>query len=237
MKPKKRKARAKGGGDSNSQRERSISSDETKSDCLGGSPKTAKLASSSGSKLPGAMNTEFLLPTTYQPSKTTLFEQLFLGHFISEFNHQKLQGIPTGSWYDHLPEIFNSTLNQSCKDSIRSTMMVHYGVMTNDRSIQAEAYKWYAKALESQRIFLQKDPLSLIQKMPTSEEALTPVILALFELVTSTTPTGWANHLTGAAAILQMRKAENCQTGLAHLVFRAVRPTMVSTCSIMIKWI
>lgn len=112
--------------------------------------------------------------------------------------------------------------------------MVHYGVMTSNRSIQAEAFKWYAKALESQRSFLQKDHSLLSTIMPAAEEILSPIILALFELVTSTTPTGWIDHVMGAATMLQMRKAEHCQTDLAHLVFRTIRPTIVGANSIVV---
>lgn len=106
--------------------------------------------------------------------------------------------------------------------------MVYYGVMTNDMSIQTEAYKWYAKALESQRKYVQKDTTALSKSVPAAEEIISPMILALFELVSSTTPTGWLNHVMGAATMLQMRRPDGCRTGLAHLVFRTTRPVVVS---------
>lgn len=222
MEPKKKKAKPKGGKDSNSQTKPIKATDSAKSNCSRCSLKPVKSATPKSH-----MDLQFVLPTTYQPSKTAQFEQLFLSYFVSEFDHQKLQGLPTGSWYDHLPSIYSSTPYESCKESIRSTTMLHYGVMTKNQSIQTEAYRWYSKALESQRMFLRIDPLPPGQTMPAAEEALTAVILGMFELVSSTTPTGWINHFMGAASILQMRKPENCQTGLAHLVFRAMRPATV----------
>jgi hypothetical protein len=220
----------KGSADSASQRESSISSDSTKSDLSGNS-------SVAGNQLASTMSMQFLLPSSYQPSKTAPFEQLFLDHFINAFDNRNFQGVPVGSWYDHLPAIYNTSPGspyQSCQDSTRAAMMIHYGVMTSSPSIQTEAYRWYAKALESQRTFLRRSRTGHSKIVPTAEEMLTPIILTLFELVSSTTPTGWMDHIMGAAAMLEMRGPENCQTGLAHLVFRTIRPTIVSTHSTVI---
>ena len=226
MDPKtKKKPRLKGSAESDSQRETSISSDGTKSDLSSDS-------GGPGNQLASTISAQFLLPSSYQPSKTAPFEQLFLDHFISAFDNRNLQGAPMGSWYDHLPAIYNTPPGspyQSCQDSTRAAMMIHYGVMTSSPSIQTEAYKWYAKALESQRSLLLRSKTGHSKTVPTAEEMLSPVILTLFELVSSTTPTGWINHIMGAATMLQMRGPENCQTGLAHLLFRTIRPTIVST--------
>jgi hypothetical protein len=229
MKPKaKKKAGAKGGGGSGGQREPSVFSEDTKSDHSNEPSEAVNTTTRDSEQFVGcAASGQFLLPTAYQPSKTAPFEQLFLGHFISAFDNRNLQGTPTSSWYDHLPAIYNTSPYQSCQNSTRATMMVHYGVMTSNASIQTEAFKWYAKALESQRSFLEKDRLGLTEEVPAAEEILSPIILALFELVACTTPTGWMDHVTGAATMLEMRKPENCQTGLAHLVFRTIRTTIV----------
>lgn len=227
MQPKPKEAGAKGSGDNASQRESSVSSDDAKSNRSGGSLRAVNTASSVDNQLASAVSSQFLLPSSYEPSKTAPFEQLFLDHFIAAFDHRNLQGTPMRSWYDHLPAIYNTSPYQSCQDAARAAMMVYYGTMTSNPSIQTEAYRWYAKALESQRAFLQKDRLGLTKTMPAAEEILSPLILALFELVSPTTPTGWMDHIAGAATMLQMRKPENCQAGLAHLVFRTVRPTIV----------
>lgn len=234
MKPKmKKKAGAKGSGDSPSQRDQSVFSEDSKSGHTNGPSDISHTAPRSSKLVAGSAFGEFLFPTAYQPSKTAPFEQLFLDHFISAFDNRNLQRTPMGSWYDHLPAIYKTSPYQSCRESTRAAMMVHYGVMTSDVSIQTEAFRWYAKALESQRSFLRKDKLGHTKTMPAAEEILSPIILALFELVSCTTPTGWMDHVTGAATMLEMRRPENCQTGLAHLVFRTIRPTIVSCSSVM----
>jgi hypothetical protein len=234
MEPKqKKKARTKGKADSNSKRESSVLSEDSKSDFSGGSSRGATPVPPSSKTLArSSLSMEFLLPSSYQPSKAAPFAQLFLDHFISAFDTQKIMNSPVGTWFDYLPAIYNTSPYESCQDSTRATMMVYYGVMTNNMSIQTEAYRWYAKALESQRNFIQGDTTALPKTIPAAEEILSPIILALFELVSSTTPTGWLNHVMGAATMLQMRGPEGCQTGLAHLVFRAVRPVVVSALSI-----
>ena len=234
MKPKmKKKAGAKGSGDSPSQRDQSVFSEDSKSGHTNGPSDISHTAPRSSKLVAGSAFGEFLFPTAYQPSKTAPFEQLFLDHFISAFDNRNLQRTPMGSWYDHLPAIYKTSPYQSCRESTRAAMMVHYGVMTSDVSIQTEAFRWYAKALESQRSFLRKDKLGHTKTMPAADEILSPIILALFELVSCTTPTGWMDHVTGAATMLEMRRPENCQTGLAHLVFRTIRPTIVSCSSVM----
>ena len=229
------KAGAKGSGDSNSQQEPSVFSDDAKSDHSHSSSETVSTAAHGSRQFVGSASRQFLLPTAYQPSKTAPFEQLFLDHFISAFDNRDLQGTPMGSWYDYLPEIYNTSPYQSCQDCTRAAMMVYYGVMTSNASIQTEAFKWYAKGLESQRSFLQNTTLGLTKPMPAEEEILPAIILALFELVSCTTPSGWMDHITGAATMLEMRKPENCQTGLSHLLFRTIRPTIASNGAGMIS--
>ena len=170
---------------------------------------------------------QLLLPSSYQPSRAAPFQELFLGHFISTFNNRNLQRTSIESWYEELPRILNTSQYQTVIDSIRAVTMVHYGVITANMPVQTEAYRWYAKALKGQRIVVQKDWQSLSSRMPAGEEVLPPILFALFELVTLTTPTGFAEHIVAAAALLQLRKPENCQDGLAHLLFRTVRISLV----------
>lgn len=229
MKPKAKRSEVKRSGDMNSQRPRSISSDNSQSPHSGG---TNEIVSLDGNQLPVVLRSQFLLPSSYQPSRTAPFEELFLDHFVSSFDTGRLHRTTTESWYSQLPAIYNTSSHQTSQDSIRAAITVHYGAMTTNTSIQTEAYRWYAKALEGQRTILQKDKLLPRISIPTEEEILTPVLLTLFELVATTTVTGWINHSLGSAAMLEMRRPENCQEGLAHLLFRAQRMTIVREISL-----
>lgn len=226
MKPRAKRAGIKECKDSNSQKVPTISSEEEQNDHVVRSPAIINSVSPSGNN--HWLYSQFLLPSSYQPSKVATFQQLFVGHFISSFDNGKLHRIPMKSWYREVPTILGAPSYENCHASIRAVMMVHYGAMTLNESIQTEAYRWYAKALEGQRKILQKDRLSLSRTMPNEGDILSPVVLSLFELVSSTTPTGWIDHQLGAASMMQMRKPENCRDGLVHLIFRTMRFTIVS---------
>jgi hypothetical protein len=234
MKPKaKKKAGSKEIKDSNSQKAPTIASEEDQNDHVVRSSAIIKSVSPGGNDV--GLYSQFLLPSSYQPSKMAPFQQLFVGHFISSFDNGKLHRNPMKSWYREIPTILVAPSYRNCHASIRAAMMVHYGVMTVNGSIQTEAYRLYAKALEGQRKFLQKDRLGLSRTMPNEGDILSPVVLSLFELVSSTTPTGWIDHQLGAASMIQMRKPENCRDGLVHLIFRSMRLTIVSVGSSAIR--
>jgi hypothetical protein len=212
-----------------------VSSTDAKHGHTAGTSGIVNTHSTDGNQLPSGLHAQFLLPAVYQPSRMAPFQELFLSHFISSFNNQSLHRTAMKSWYEELPEILSKSRYQAGIASIRAATMVHYGVVTVNVSIQTAAYRWYAKALQGQRTFLQKGRLVLSRTMPTAEEILSPVVLTLFELVSSTTPTGWIEHILGSATMLQLRKPENCQTGLAHLLFRSLRVSVVSLDGILLN--
>ena len=207
----------------------SVASDNTYKGCAGSTCELLVTDSPGRSQLPVTLHRQCLLPSLYQPSRAAQFQQLFLGHFISSFDNRSLHRTRIKPWCEELPTILSTSTYNAVQDSIRATTMLHYGVMTANISVQTEAYKWYAKALEGQRTFLQDDQLALPCRMPTGQEILSPVVLALFEMISSTTPTGWMEHNLAAATMLQIRQPENCQDGLTHLLFRTVRMAAVSS--------
>jgi hypothetical protein len=212
-----------------------VLSTDTKHGRTAGTSGIVDTHSADGNQLPNELRGQFLLPAGYQPARGAPFQELFLSHFMSSFNNQSLHRTATKSWYEELPEVLSRSRYQAVIASIRAATMVHYGAMTANVSIQTEAYKWYAKALQGQRILLQKGRVALSKTMPTAEEILSPVVLSLFELVLSTTPTGWIEHILGSSTMLQLRKPENCQTGLSHLLFRSLRVSVVSLHGIYLK--
>lgn len=231
MNPKAKKTeRVRAGQDSSSKKTTNASSDDSKDPGSDDSRTSATPISSGGSlsQPGGIIGAQFLLPSSYQPSKTAPFEQLFLDHFISAFDHQKILNNPTGSWYSHLPKLYSTSPYPLCQAATRASMMVYYGAMTSNVPIQTEAFRWYSKALEYQRELLEKTKPDSLEHMPLPEDLVAIVLLTLFELICSTTPTGWIDHIAAGATMIRIRKPENCQTGLAHLMFRTMRPTIVS---------
>lgn len=72
---------------------------------------------SGGGNLLG-MASQFLLPSSYPPSRTAPFLQRFLGHFLSSFDNRNIHRTQMRSWYERLPSILNSSRCQTCLDSI-----------------------------------------------------------------------------------------------------------------------
>jgi hypothetical protein len=226
MKPRAKKAGIKEIKESNTQKAPTMAPEEEQNDDVVRSSAIINSVSPSGND--DWLYSQFLLPSSYQPSKMASFQQLFVGHFISSFDNGKLHRTPMKSWFTEIPTILVAPSYGNCHAPFHAVMMVHYGVMTLNESIQMEAYRWYAKALEGQRKFLQKDRLGLSRTMPNEGDILSSVVLSLFELVSSTTPMGWIDHQLGAASMMQMRKPENCRDGLVHLIFRSMRFSVVS---------
>lgn len=230
MQPKaKKQAGNKNVSGSRSQNPPRISSDGAKNGHAESISGIVSTDSSEGNQHAVGLYGQFLLPSSYHPSRKAPFQQLFLGHFISSFDNENLHRTPMKSWYKELPSILSASSFKAGQEAIRAATIMHYGVMTANVSIQTEGCRWYARALRGQRIDLQNERPALSTRMPTGEEVLSLVILSIFELVSSTTPMGWIDHLLAAAALLQMRKPENCQNGLVHLVFRTMRMTVVSS--------
>jgi hypothetical protein len=166
--------------------------------------------------------------TAYQPSRAEPFQQLFLSHFITSFDNRSLHRTQMPSLYWKLPEFLSSSVAPAAAQSIRAATMVYYGVITGDKAIKTAAYRMYSRALESQRLSLEVNKIGQSSTiLPTAEMILAPLMLAHFELTTSTTPTGWLQHILGAGKMLELRGPENCCDGIIHLLFRTVRQTTV----------
>jgi hypothetical protein len=110
--------------------------------------------------------------------------------------------------------------------------MAFYGLLVGEVSIQTEARRTYARALETRRTDIRRDTMQKHQHAgynSTSEEAIcTTVMMCYFELIIKTTPTAWLQHLDAAAAMLETIGPEACQFGFLHQLFRTVRLAVVS---------
>jgi hypothetical protein len=168
------------------------------------------------------------LPASYQPSRADIFQELFVSHFLASFDNSHLHRTKMPSLFSKLPSILSTSLNLAVLNSIRSAMMIHYGTLTNDVPIQKQAHRWYAQGIQSQRVLLERKGFPHSRSIPTAEDVLSPIMLAMFELVASTTPMAWSHHLHAAASMLELRGPESCQDGFAHVLFRSMRVTTVS---------
>jgi hypothetical protein len=119
------------------------------------------------------------------------------------------------------------------KFAVRAGTMAFYGSLTKNVALQADASRWYSKAIQLERALVATkvaQPKGK-PKAVNPEEIMTPIILALFESALCTSPMGWAHHCNAAAKQLEDLGPERCQTGLIFDIFRSVRLNMASCIS------
>ncbi|KAH8817482.1 hypothetical protein F5884DRAFT_779531 [Xylogone sp. PMI_703] len=173
------------------------------------------------------MMLEFPLPP-YPPSPTEALVQHFISHFIRTFGDTR--NAPP-FWLDQLPELYASSMSGPFKDSVRAATTLFYGVLTRDIPIQTEANRHYAKALHGLRSRLESGNLPTAQQATLASTVLTSnsmvicatIMMCHFEMMTSSSPHGWINHIEAAASMIEARGPENCRLGLEHQMFLTVR--------------
>ncbi|KAK2595208.1 hypothetical protein QQS21_007061 [Conoideocrella luteorostrata] len=153
--------------------------------------------------------------------RASAFDQLFISHFIESFG--RFAGLrsplpPNTTWLDELPHFMTSPGNTLAKTSIRSATMLSYGAWACDVSVQAEAYRWYAQALQMLRSVLsQANPLRMKSTLCAA------VMMIHFETWGFTAEGAWIKHVRGAEAILEGLGPDACADGFMHQVFTHLR--------------
>jgi len=160
-------------------------------------------------------------PMTYQPERGSLFQQLYVAHFIASGD------LRIHSWLAELPNILARPVGNEEIFAIRAATMALYSKVTQNRELQAEALKWYSKGLEAQRM-----KLSLASQKGSvgtcSRGAIGAAILfSYFECIMCTMPMGHLQHYAAAAEIVEVAGPETCQSGLMHMFFRSLRISSV----------
>lgn len=171
-----------------------------------------------------ALRWRYKLPILYQPSQADAFETAFISHFV-ELNQGVRSNHPEIPFLTHLPEIHGNTAVPALKLSIRAASMAFYAKIHGEVQILVDSYRWYTKSLHTQR----KALLTLGgQTIPTDEEVLVPIVLALYEIYAGTAPTSVFHHMNAATRILDMRGPRNCSSGVSYPLFKALRISDVS---------
>lgn len=169
---------------------------------------------------------QLLLPASYQPSRISPFEELYINHFI-DFYFTPQAKIKLNSWVNALPVLLNASSSPGVRYSIRAATMAIYGKLTGDESIQLESIRWYTRGLESQRLQLQmlceggKD-------VPDASMVLVPLLFCHFESSMCTAPDAWMPHAVAAENLLVMMGPHVCRTQQMHAILLSVRVSAVS---------
>lgn len=160
------------------------------------------------------------LPTTYQPSRAALFDNLFIMHFIDFY------------WWDSLvrslPEIFTNCSSLAIRYSIRAATTAVYGHSTKNESIQSNALRWYTLGLEEQRMSIQKMKMEGTGTPADGSVIFVALLFVAFELAMCTQPDAWVLHAIAAEQhLLDLMSAQRCREPLAHSMFLSLRCSFV----------
>ena len=182
------------------------------------------------------MGSEYRLPDLYQPSRAAPFQELFYSYFLDTFAAPERTRSVTNSWVLRLPEYVALAPEGAVKYSMRAATMAFYGKNAPDQSIQNASWQAYGIALNRQ--ILDMGVLTnRTQRHLSGVESLSAALIAsalLLSMFETIMPYGnyeaWAQHLQGAAHLLEMHGPEACRSGPFHHLYRTVRVATVSPC-------
>jgi hypothetical protein len=174
-----------------------------------------------------APSTAFLLPSSYQPSRTTLFQQHFVASFVSSYAASEARGPRHNYWMRQLPNLVSSPKETALNSSISAVSMAFYGRLAHDRAIEVEGYKYYSMCLQSQQKKLLQDAIRTQPVVPSAADICVSLLMSYYESVARTSISGCSEHLCGAAKMLEMRGPGRCQTEFARQIFRSISLAMV----------
>src|ERR1700735_3045555 len=102
-----------------------------------------------------------------------------------------------------LPDMLSSETFPAVKESIVAASVIYFGSLSNEKSVVVEGYKWYGSSLERQRQQIENS--SHQNTLPAAEEICMPIMLSFFEVICSTSPTAYFQHIAGATKFLEIR--------------------------------
>lgn len=170
-------------------------------------------------------NQQFKLPTTYQPSRASIFDNLFIMHFIDFYWSNKIP--KRRSWVHFLPEIFASSPSLAIRYSIRAVTTAIYGHLTKNESIQSNARRWYTLGLERQCVKIQKMKMEGTGTAVDASIVFVALLFVQFEIAMCTQPDAWVPHAIAAEQHLDLMGAQKCRAPLVHHIFINLRRSSV----------
>ncbi|KIW24694.1 uncharacterized protein PV07_10395 [Cladophialophora immunda] len=147
------------------------------------------------------------------------FEDICINQFHDAMTSQRPPKITTWLAYLRQPAYLSSY--PALAPALRAASMMLYGISHRDACARTEAHDWYERSLTSHRHQLQK--LSADLQGPISNLVSCSLVLALFEMISSTVPNGPTHHYSAAAVLLRGVGPSSCRGGIMHQMFRTAR--------------
>ena len=130
-------------------------------------------------------------------------------------------------WLAYLTVPSSACSYPALSPAVRAASIMFYGISRQDIRARTTAHYWYEVSLSSHRNQLQglagHDGQTMISGLISCS-----LVLALFEVISSTEPSGSFHHYAAAATLLEMVGPTNCQSGMMHQMFRTIRLNAVS---------
>lgn len=169
------------------------------------------------------------LPTTYQPSRAAIFDNLFIMHFI-DFQWNNRSFLRRNGWVRFLPEIFVKCPYPAVRYSIRAATAAIYGALTKNESIQSNALRWYTLGLEEQRMKIHKMKMEGAGTPADGSIVFVALLFVQFELAMCTQPDAWVPHAIAAEQhLLDLMSSQKFRKPLVHHMFLQLRRSSVSS--------
>ena len=131
------------------------------------------------------------------------------------------------SWITSLRMILPNKSFACVENSIIAASLAYYGIVSKNKAASMEARRLYGMELSKQRNRVSF--LKVEGKKPTIADVCAPLALSFFELVESTGPIGYIQHIMGSEELLAMIGPEGCTSPELFTLFRIVRGEMVIT--------
>ncbi|KAH8820147.1 hypothetical protein F5884DRAFT_762989 [Xylogone sp. PMI_703] len=145
---------------------------------------------------------------------------LFISFFVKSAADRGLKPV---NWMTLLPAMLSGNSDIGIRSSILAPALALYSQLSGNTSFEVESRKWYGRGLKYQRMKMLDISHSKQKSAPTAEDVSTAIMLAYYEVISSTSGAAYFQHVLGAAALLDAIGPQNCQTGPMHQLFQTVR--------------
>ncbi len=165
------------------------------------------------------------LPPTFSIAPT--IEERATGFFFSNF----VIGVhgPTRGHLDHLENVYNTDdMDDTLLASIRSVGLAGYSHVVQAPQLMKDARQEYMKALRLTNLALRSS-----KDVKKDSTLLAVMILGIFETVTGFNQrslNAWAEHISGAAALVKLRGLEQLRTPAGRRMFIQVTSSLLISC-------
>jgi hypothetical protein len=165
------------------------------------------------------------------PTAVTFIQEQLVSFFVSFFAKSAANQVKPYGWMTLLPLMLSDRSRLELRSSVLAAALVLHGELSQDLCCEIEARKWYGYALKHQRMKVLQAFRSSEKITPGMEDITAAVMLAYYEVISSTSGIAYFQHILGAKALLDTLGPQNCQWGYFYQLFQTVRLHMVCVLS------